>query len=146
MMNLSRWHNSDYFTVEHIAPQRLVGGWANNIYEDPDTVHRLGNLLLLPQEENSLLANRSWNHKRVMYELLSSADEDEFEAAKGKCGKLGLNLSKQADEIFENASYLGMCRSVAAKTTDWDKAFIEARSTRIAELAWDRISSWLDLT
>lgn len=145
MMNLERWHNESYFTVEHIAPQNAVTGWDTEIYDDPDTVHRLGNLLLLPQDENAFAGNRPWPHKRLLYKLLSATDGTEFSTAKKECEKAGLNFSNKAEEILEKSSYLGMCKSVAALTGEWKTNFIQKRSERIAELAWNRLAPWLEL-
>jgi len=146
MMNLKRWYNEDYFTVEHIAPQNHEIGWDTAIYDDPDTIHRLGNLLLLPQDENSVAGNRSWDHKRLLYTLLSASDDSEFDAAKEACKKVGLNFGKKAEEVLEKSSYLGMCKSVTEMSEKWNTDFIEKRSKRIAELAWKRLAPWLDLT
>lgn len=146
MMTADRWHDGDYYTVEHVAPQTPATGWESEIYKDRDVVHCLGNLILLPAEENSVLGSRPWPHKRLMYRLLSASDETVFGSAKAECQKNGLTLSKKTDEVLSKSGYLGMCKSLAERPDNWDKAFIAARSQRIAELAWDRIAPWLDLS
>jgi hypothetical protein len=143
MLTLERWQEGDYFTVEHIAPQSVTTGWAADIYEDPDTVHVLGNLTLLPDSENTVIANKPWAHKRMMYSLLSAETQAEFDKVAAELGKVGLTLSKTAEEVMKNAKYLGLCKSVAAYDKEWNKAIIEQRSERLAGLAWDRVHPWL---
>jgi hypothetical protein len=143
MLTLERWQEADYFTVEHIAPQSVTTGWATDIYEDPDTVHVLGNLTLLPHSENAVIANKPWAQKRMIYSLLSAETQVEFDKIAAELGKVGLTLSKTAQEVMNNAKYLGLCKSVAVYDKDWDKAIIELRSERIASLAWERLHAWL---
>ncbi|ADE13303.1 protein of unknown function DUF262 [Nitrosococcus halophilus Nc 4] len=144
MLALNRWRDKDYFTVEHIAPQSNTTGWQADIYDDADAINRLGNLILLPPNENSLLGNRSWEHKRLLYRVLAAEDQESFDKAKAACSAKGLTLSKKAEEILDKANYLGLCKSVASKNDDWSLGFIEKRSRCIAGLAWDRLAPWLD--
>jgi len=52
------WTNGLYRTIEHVAPRsKTQKGWDESIYHDADTRHTLGNLVLLPQEENSVAGN-----------------------------------------------------------------------------------------
>jgi hypothetical protein len=143
MLKLERWQNGDYFTVEHIAPQSNSAGWDANIYDEPETVHVLGNLTLLPSAENSVIADKSWAHKRIMYRLLCAETHAEFDEVAKTAGKEGLTLSKTAEEVLNNAKYLGLLKSVASYDQDWSKTIIDLRSQRIAGLAWDRIKDWL---
>ncbi len=145
LLDLTRWKDRNYLTVEHIAPQAISESWPEELYEDPDVVHRLGNLILLPAEENAMIANRSWLHKRALYKLLAAGNETIFEQAKADCSEIGLTLSHKATEVLNNASYLGLCNSLARKPDDWSAEFIELRSERIASLAWDRLAPWLNL-
>ena len=143
LLKLSQWENEAYFTVEHIAPKSYGMGWEEDIYNDPNIVDTLGNLILLPKEENNLLGNRSWEHKKLMYSLLAAETEAGFDDLRAKLGSVGLNLSKKANEILENAKYLGLCKSVARYDKDWSLEIIEKRSRCFAELAWDRLATWL---
>jgi hypothetical protein len=63
VLTLDNWKGSSPMTVEHIAPQRNNRSWQQTIYDDPEVVDQLGNLTLLPRLENSILANRSWDHQ-----------------------------------------------------------------------------------
>ena len=143
LLKLNQWKNAAYFTVEHIAPKSYGVGWDEDIYNDSNIVDTLGNLILLPQEENNVLGNRSWEHKKLMYSLLAAETEAEFNNLKAELGSVGLSLSKKANEILENAKYLGLCKSVARYDKDWSLEIIEKRSRCFAELAWDRLATWL---
>jgi DNA-binding phage protein len=143
LLSMERWHDKDYLTVEHIAPQKSAGGWEGKIYEEPETVDLLGNLTLLPGAENGMVGNKSWNHKRALYRALSAESQPDLDKEKMACKNVGLTISLQGEKIFENAAYLPLCKSLGAKKDEWKLDFINDRSKRLAELAYDRISPWL---
>jgi len=144
MLTLDRWYDEGYFTVEHIAPQSGANlGWESDIYTEPKLVHLLGNLTLLPKEENSVIGSRSWGHKRLMYSLLSSDTPGEFDAIKSKLSAAGLTLSKSADEVLTKSSYLEICKSIIAYDQAWNLGIISKRTERFADLAWERLEPWL---
>ncbi len=149
LLTLNQWKEKAYFTVEHVAPQSRKTGWEddkyNDIYNDPKTIHTLGNLILLPKAENEILANRSWEHKKLMYSLLIAKTETEFNDRRETLGNAGLTLSKRANEVIINAKYLGLCKSIAIYDKEWSLEIIEERTRCLAELAWDRLAKWLDL-
>ena len=143
MLKRNQWNNDAYFTVEHIAPQSRSDGWEQDIFNEPDAVHTLGNLILLPHEENNVIGNKSWEHKRLMYRLLAAETEDKFNNIKGELSVVGLTLSKTATDVLGNAKYLGICRSVSLFDEPWSLDIIQKRTQRFAELAWDRLEPWL---
>ena len=143
MLTAQHWHDKSYLTLEHIAPQSNQSGWSTDIYEDLGKISALGNLTLLPGAENSVIGNRSWKHKRLFYSILSAKTQEDFDKGKAECGKIGLTISLKAQDVLDNAKYLPMCESLAAKTNDWTADFIDTRSKRLAELAWDRLNAWL---
>jgi hypothetical protein len=143
MLTRARWADGSYFTVEHIAPQSAKAGWDAKIYDEFETVHQLGNLTLLPGDENEVIANRSWEHKRQMYALLSAETQAEYDTIAAALGTIGLTLSTTAKTVLDNSKYLGLCKSLAMCDEPWTKEIIDQRSERLAELAWDRIHPWL---
>lgn len=143
MLKLAQWNNDAYFTVEHIAPQTKSAGWETGIFDEPQTVHTLGNLLLLPSETNTIVGARRWEHKRLMYTLLASATTDEFESVSKELGAAGLTLSRSATDVLNNAKYLGICKSVVSIDQPWSVEIIQKRTQRLAELAWERLEPWL---
>ena len=149
MLTLNRWNDKAYFTIEHVAPQSRNANWNEDIYDDiyndSKAVHTLGNLILLPEEENDAVGNKSWKHKKLMYSLLSAKTEEEFSTLLPELQEAGLNLSKRANEVLNKAKYLGLCKSIAWFDKEWSLEIIEKRSRCLAELAWDRLAKWLDL-
>ena len=149
MLTLNRWNDKAYFTVEHVAPQSRNANWGtdryNDIYNDPKTVHTLGNLILLPKDENEILGNKSWEHKKLMYSLLSAETQEEFDNLQTQLPNVGLNLRKSANEVLTNTKYLRLCKSVALYDKDWSLCIIEKRTRCLADLAWDRLAKWLGL-
>ena len=143
MLKLSQWNDSAYLSIEHIAPQSQNAGWQLDIYEEDQTVHTLGNLVLLPHEENNIIDNKSWKHKQLMYTLLAADTQKEFDSIKTKLAAEGLTLSKKADEVLSKSQYLGLCKSVALFNKPWSLKIIQKRTQRFAELAWDRLYPWL---
>ena len=143
MLKLSRWNDSAYFSIEHIAPRSQNAGWQSDIYKEDQTVHTLGNLILLPHEENSILDDKSWEHKQLIYTLLAADTQDEFDSIIGKLESKGLTLGKKAGEVLSKSQYLGMCKSVALLDKPWSLEIIQKRTQRLAELIWDRLYPWL---
>ena len=73
LFKIDNWRHENYYSVEHIAPQSAANHWSSAFYDEPDLVHRLGNLILLPQEANSLIGDRPWTYKKIFYDLLSAS-------------------------------------------------------------------------
>lgn len=148
MLTLKQWNDKAYFTVEHVAPQSRNANWNdekyNDIYNDSKTVDTLGNLTLLPEEENNAIGDKSWTHKKLMYSLLSAETQGEFDNLQKQLSNVGLNLRKSANVVIQNARYLGLCKSIALYDKEWSLDIIQKRAQCIAELAWDRLAKWLD--
>jgi hypothetical protein len=138
------WTNESYYTVEHIAPRNPSDNWPEAFFKDPSTVHRLGNLILLPQEANSLIGDRPWKHKVMIYRLLAADTGDEQAQIEDLMKKEGLNLSKEGRIIIANADYNQTCKAITRINGDWSVDLIEKRSRRIAELAWQKLSKWIE--
>ena len=143
MLRMDIWNDNKYFTIEHIAPQSQSSGWESDIYKEPSTVDMLGNLILLPQEENSVIGNRSWEHKKLMYKLLSSDSQNKFDKIQKELLRQQLSFTNTASTILNNSKYLGICNSVAVFNKEWSLAIIQERTKRFAELVWDRLEPWL---
>lgn len=79
-----RWTGPSTATLEHIAPvnpqtqlesvgsepEPSIESWDSEFYIS-DRVHQIGNLTLLPIEENSSVSNRPWSEKRVLFKALA---------------------------------------------------------------------------
>ena len=143
MLTLDRWNDEKYFSIEHIAPHSRSNGWESDIYNDHRNIHLLGNLILLPKDVNNIIANRSWQHKRLMYRLLAAETQLEFDEISLELGKEGLVLGNTAANVLANSKYLGICKSVGIVEGTWSLKIIEERTRCLAGLAWDRLAPWL---
>ncbi len=138
------WGDAVLYTVEHIAPQsRKSEGWDEKIYDDPQTIHRLGNLTLLPSGINISMGNKSWEKKKQIYKYLSAETASEAEGIYATFPSCGLEDIPSNGPIIGTATYMPMCKAISRYSSDWSVDIIEQRSTRLAELAYDRIISWL---
>lgn len=146
MLNREQWNSSVNLTVEHIAPEAPSPGWPDDVYEDQRTVQRLGNLILLPEAENNFIANRPWVQKQVLYRLFSARTVAQARAAMRQANRFGFNPGKTANVLVEESMHLPMCLAIGQFDGEWNEAFIAQRSTRIAELAWRRLWTWLEPT
>jgi hypothetical protein len=134
----------NHFSVEHIAPQAVKStGWDEALYDDPQTLNRLGNLTLLPSAANSYVSKRPWKQKSLIYRYFCSETQAEADALYATFAKNGLTVSASGDAVLGKASYMPMCKAIAAYLHDWDVEIVDQRSTRLAELAYDRIVGWL---
>lgn len=139
------WQDSNFLTIEHVAPQKQNGNWSATIYEDPDLVHTLGNLTLMPLEENVVLNDRPWHHKRHIYRLVSALDQAAYDLEWDQLKDKGVFLTTSSSEILEKSSHLKMCESIGSREDDWTAEFIHERSRRIAELAWVTLAKWTEI-
>jgi Protein of unknown function (DUF1524) len=140
----SAWRADVHFSVEHIAPQaNKANGWNEDLYEDPQTVGRLGNLTLLPSAANSHIGKRPWNHKRLIYKYFCSETTVEAEAVFTSFAAAGLNVSANGEAVLGKEPYMPMCKAVSLFQPEWSLDIVDRRSTRLAELAYLRIVDWL---
>jgi Protein of unknown function (DUF1524) len=139
------WNDPAYLTVEHVAPQNRTPGWDTGFDDDPDVIHRLGNLTLLPQIENSVVGNRQWEHKVFLYRMLSAETKEQRASIKEEATAAGLTLGLQTDTAMAQAKHLNLCRSIVNVKGAWDVTLVESRSRRLSELAWEILAPWLGL-
>ena len=141
-LNYSKWQDDKYATVEHVAPVSNSGGWDEEIYKRSHTCHTIGNIILLPQKENSSVGNAPWDKKMFFYRALIAETEPErnkqFEQAK----KDGLTFKKQTQNLLNKQGRLDMLDPIA-EVNQWTESIIQKRSKNILELAWDVIAPWL---
>jgi hypothetical protein len=143
LLNAQQWENETTLTVEHVAPDAQSPGWPDDVYLDQRTVHRLGNLILLPSDENSVLGNKTWDQKKTLYRMFGATTREEAKRAIAAARRAGFNVGNTAEDLVEESKVLPMCQAISEYDGDWDLDFIEKRSTQLAELAWDTIYPWL---
>jgi hypothetical protein len=138
------WYDEAMITVEHIAPDsNSRQRWPASLYKDARTVHQLGNLSLLPKLENIAIADRDWEHKRLLLAIYASVSDEEAAAAIAAAAKKGLSVSERVRKLVADGRTLPLCKVLSDYAGPWDVAFVAKRSRRLAELAWDRITPWL---
>jgi hypothetical protein len=143
-VHTSAWRTDVHFSVEHISPQaKKANGWDEKLYEDPQTVDRLGNLTLLPSAANSYVSNRPWPQKRLLYKYFCSETSAEAEAVFALFVSAGLDVSASGEAVLGKQTYMPMCKALSRLQTDWSLDIVDHRSIRLAELAYDRIVGWL---
>lgn len=145
LLTRDKWNDEAMQTVEHVAPDAAhSAGWPQDVYADQRTVHRLGNLVLMPSLENNILANRPWVQKRVLFTVFGASTGRAARQAIAQARARGFSVGVRAEELVEEAAMLPMCKAISDFDGPWDLAFIERRSTRLAELAWDTIYPWIE--
>ncbi len=134
------WQNRALISVEHIAPINWQEPWNKGLYSDNSTLHRLGNLMLIPQGENTALSNAPWAKKRACYAIMAARSPDEADEARQKAQSEGIEIP----ELLKGTrAYRPLTAGVARYEEDWSVDIVRARSRRLAELAWDRLYPWL---
>ena len=144
LLTYEQWSNQENITIEHIAPQHYDEGseWPANLYEERETIHQIGNLLLLPSSDNSSISDRPWPEKRAIYRVLAAMTPDEVEGEIAAAEEQGIEIPSA---IRHRTEYLPLTASVARYEDDWDLSIVNRRSTRLLELAWDRLVPWIGL-
>ncbi len=144
LLTPQEWYAAETESIEHVAPDsKEHANWPAAIYEDNRVVHQLGNLLPLPKLENNEAADHSWQRKRVLLDVFSNESKAKAKASIEEAKKVGITLGKKAEAIALENKVLPLARSAATYDGEWDVAFVALRSKRLAELAWDRMASWL---
>ena len=156
-LTLEAWCLPNQYTVEHIAPQNPSNGtWADDLYEANGTIHRLGNLILLPKEINSSLSNKSWKTKQAAYKYINAETKEEknppSRVLRKELGNDGLRKFVQLVEHLEDDSNkrdLGgtqvwkLCAKPVAKITTFNLKKINTRSQDLSGHAYDKLKKWL---
>lgn len=142
-LSFSRWQDEKYATVEHIAPESNSGGWDKEIYSRLQTRNLIGNIILLPQKENSSVGNSSWSKKILFYRALAAKTEKDRNNQFIEAEKIGFTFKKETKDLLKKQGRLHMLDPIA-NVTEWTKKVIYDRSRNILELAWEEIAPWLD--
>jgi hypothetical protein len=140
---LHHWVEERSNSVEHVAPQTRpepsIDDWDPSVYENPATVHRLGNLALCPLEVNIALSNRPWKEKQLICKAAGSSTP--AQARKILEGRV--DVKEDFFGVVEHVPYLVAIGEMALKP--WDEDFISARSANLLGLVWDRLAPWLGI-
>ena len=138
------WRDEIHLSLEHVAPQAAALEWPDELYKDKETVHRLGNLVLLPRDANSSVGSRPWPQKRILYSALSAPSKEEARSILDDAAENGITFAASTEELVDLSKHMPHLAALSSRTQPWDLAFIEARSRRLLELVWARLRPWLD--
>ena len=141
-LNFSKWQDDKYKTIEHAAPVSKSGGWDDEIYKESYTRHTIGNIILLPQKENSSVGNAPWTKKKLFYRALAAKTEEERKSQFEQAKKEGLTFPKRTENLLNQQVRLDMLDPIA-KVPQWTESLIKKRTKNILKLAWDVIAPWL---
>lgn len=143
LLTIEMWNNEQQ--VEHIAPQHPSpdSDWDRNLYAN-ELIHTLGNLTILPRQENQSMQNRSWAIKSLYFRILAS-DEDQVDQMLEEAEKEGVTLSRPSQLILQQAKYVPYVKSLSLieRGHAWTPEFVKARAEHLAERAWTQLREWL---
>ncbi|MEW5943257.1 MAG: DUF262 domain-containing HNH endonuclease family protein [Pseudomonadota bacterium] len=132
-----------HLALEHIAPKQLTAGWDDTIYENKEIPHRIGNLVLVQMEANSSLSDRPWKEKRILYQALGAPSTEVAAAILAAADANGNGFAESTQAIAELSTHMPHLAAIGEKADEWTVEFIDIRSKRILELAWDQLYAWL---
>src|SRR5262249_28496848 len=142
-LTFAKWRDEDFLSLEHVAPQGGGQNWPAPLYEDDETVDRIGNLVLVPAKANSSLSNREWAHKRILYGALGAATTDAARQQLEAAAESGITFADSTSDLVSLSTHTPQLTALGQREGDWDIAFIEERGRRLLQLAWGRISPWI---
>ncbi|WP_181893072.1 DUF262 domain-containing protein [Falsiruegeria mediterranea] len=145
-LTYEKWADERYKTVEHIAPNSAgASGWPKSISENARIRNSIGNLTLLPSKENNEISNSEWEKKKLFFAALSASTKAERESQLKKAETaLAKPFRKQTWQVVNRSPRLSMLDGINLQD-EWNKEFVERRSKRLLELAWDKIFPWLEV-
>lgn len=143
-LNYKTWRSPLYLTIEHIAPEaESRHGWSQDLYRDNILRHTLGNLILLPSEENIAIGADSWKKKKKFYLALTENMEGQQQDRIAEAKAAGITFSKTINKLLEKGERLSLLDPLR-DVEEWNEKVVLNRSKNIAGLCWNTIRPWLD--
>ena len=139
----SKWTSEIYKTIEHVAPQHGKRDDWSGIYEIDNMKNCLGNLVLLPGLQNSLIGNDSWDRKKLFFDMLTKEQRSERKSKLNEAENAGIKFPKTIMAELIDASRSSMLDGVS-KNEAWDADHVQNRSKRLSGLCWDLFTDWLE--
>ena len=142
--NYKTWYGDHYATVEHIAPATVPKhGWDASLYKNNILRNTLGNLVLLPAKENSVIGSDSWEKKKKFYLALTETSVAAQDRRIEEANAAGISFSKNMTELLKEGTRLSLLDPLRT-VVNWNEDVVTARSRNVAELCWDQIWPWLN--
>lgn len=143
-LSFDQWMSESYLTVEHVAPNAdKPEGWGKDIYANSRIKNTLGNLILLPTEENASIGHATQAKKKIFYSALTDLKIENRKAALEKADREGMKFTKKTEKMVLEGERFSMLDGIC-DVEDWNAKFIDSRSRNLAGLAWDQLRPWLD--
>ena len=139
----SIWKESNYETVEHIAPKSMNDGDWNKDLSSENLRSTLGNLILLPGKENLIASNHSWNMKNLLYKAFTAETEEELASIIETAKNTGNHFPEKTVRVLREGKRLPILEPLK-DVGEWSADIVEGRSRNIAMLTWDIVRPWLD--
>lgn len=144
-LNVESYIDDRNLSLEHIAPQSNNGSWDPSIYENGELKDTLGNLVLVSHELNSSLGNRIWAEKRIFYKVVGAQDPAEAAKVLQEAATINnIRFGELTKDLLEAQKYMPNLVTLGNMTKPWTSDFINTRSKRLYELAWDELIKWLE--
>jgi hypothetical protein len=144
LIELATWSKPEFSSLEHIAPQTKpqISTWDSEIYSQ-ELKSTIGNLVLMPEKENSSLGNKNWSEKKKYYEIFSIKNSDVLDQKLADMKADGVSLKSSTVNLIREGNCLRSLEPLS-KVHDWNADVIMTRSRNIADLVYDRIIEWLN--
>jgi hypothetical protein len=143
-LSYDSWQSERYLTVEHVAPNSdKPEGWDKAVYANARHRNTIGNLVLLPTEENSSIGNATWAKKKIFYSALVGKTVEDRKKSLEQAKREGMSFRVKTEKMILNGDRFSMLDGIC-DVSDWDAKFIERRSRNLASLSWDILRPWLD--
>lgn len=144
-LDIENYMDDKNLSLEHIAPQVNNNSWDITIYDNGELIDTLGNLVLVSGQLNSSLGNRVWAEKRVFYKVVGAqTSEDASQILKDAAEKNNIRFGALTHELLQAQQYMPNLIALGNMTKAWSSEFINKRSKRLYELAWDELILWLE--
>ena len=144
LTSLVNLRNNEFSTLEHVAPQspRMDMSWDMNIYTQEGMKSCLGNLILMPQVENSGVGNVGWDRKQIYYRAYSESDPAKLEGHIRSASQTGFEFKEATKELMRRGMCLPTLKSISM-VYEWKAEIIAERSRNLMEICWDRLNQYL---
>ena len=148
LLNPTAWRSNSFRSIEHVAPQNPpdVHVWDPAIYSK-NRFNQIGNLLLLPADINNRVSNQGWAHKYFHYRYVGQRSSERADRIRAEASDCGVNISSRVAKMLSRSAYNCTIEPITliGVAGGWNAEMIDRRTNQLKEIAWERLSKWLNL-